>query len=809
MKSTRTEKHNRVFLLFWIVLIILLSAIVFTGVLLIRASGDEEFRTLAVWAAGLLAAAGIGTSLLVIGFISQVKRIAAQIDQIYNESGHGDLTVRLDFNRRSGSGGLVRSFNIFAAMIDNLVYKLKSAARDSGKNNQVLLNRARDLESGSSRITSELKEMLTRMDHLGEAVSEATQRTEHVSSTSGEITNQVQRQSSAVTESSASVTEMNASIRTISENSNRRLSLVESLKEQVQKGKARVDKNRDVIRTIAEKTDDIQSFIATINSIAAQTNLLAMNAAIEAAHAGDAGRGFSVVADEVRKLSSNTSENARNIKENLMAVVASINEAQTISSAVSSAFHEMLTGIEDFAEGVSEVTNGLIEISAGTEQVDKALSELVSSTGEVNESAASITESTRTIFDSIRKVTELSEENREYIAHIEQQMVESDAVAHQFAEICEAGSRDIESLLEQVKRYTITDFGAMTSADGQPLILWNAHRKSIPARPDDPHTYPELDRRHWYEEEFAAFNVEKARPIESPCDGPAGKRVAVFVPSDYPYYGAYERGLHKVADLLSMQVEVIKGGGWGGKGQQNFFDTAIKGRYDMIVVAPADRQALETQVSSAYSKGIPVIVSQAAPTGETFRYILSYTGFDDWGTHRIFARHFADRLNKQGGYAVAGHQTGGAMHYARSYGFATELTEYAPDLKLLDLQPTDVDEQKTYELVSGWLKTHGSELNGIFVADSLDALKGAVEAVSDAGRGDIFVYTTGNNSYSLDMVKAGRCHGIRWESAEADGALPIETAASWFSGLVIEPVRFLPMHTITRQDVEDYYPPQW
>jgi ABC-type sugar transport system substrate-binding protein len=149
------------------------------------------------------------------------------------------------------------------------------------------------------------------------------------------------------------------------------------------------------------------------------------------------------------------------------------------------------------------------------------------------------------------------------------------------------------------------------------------------------------------------------------------------------------------------------------------------------------------------------------------------------------------------------------MHYARSYGFATELTEYAPDLKLLDLQPTDVDEQKTYELVRGWLNTYGKELNGIFVADSLDALKGAVEAVSDAGRSDILVYTTGNNSYSLDMVKEGRCHGIRWESAEADGALPIETAASWFSGLVIEPVRFLPMHTITQQDVDEYYPPQW
>lgn len=806
------DRNNKMHFLFNIVTVVFLLSTAAVATLLILTAWKGALRGPALSALVLMGLSG-GTGLvLMTRLFSQVRKVSDGIGGVYDGEGRGDLTLRLDINGNAGTTEVARSFNIFTAMIDNLVYKLKSAARDSGKNNRLLLDRAKELEEGSDRITEELKEILSRMDDLAAVVDEARQRTEQVSEASEGISDQVQRQSSAVTESSASVTEMNASIRTITENSNRRLSLVDSLRDQVRTGKEQVDKNGEVVRTIAEKTDDIQSFIGTINSIASQTSLLAMNAAIEAAHAGEAGRGFSVVAEEVRKLSNDTTKNARNIKENLLAVVAGINEAREISAEVAGAFAEILEGIEDFAAGVAEVTEGLQEISTGTKEVDTALSELVSITGEVNDSSASITESSRTIFDSIRRVTDVTGENREFISHIEQGMKVSNNAARQFSEICEASVRDIDSLLEQVGRYTITDFGALTSVDGQSLILWNDHRKSIPIRPDRPETFPELDKRHWYDEEFAAFTVpkeEKARPIPSPCDGPEGKRIAVYVPSDYPYYAAYERGLHKVADLLSMKTEVIKGGGWGGKGQQNFFDTAMKGGYDLIVVAPADREALEVQVKAAYERGIPVIVSQAAPTKETFRYILSYTGFDDWGTQRIFARHFADRLDRQGGYAVAGHQSGGAMHHARSYGFATEIADYAPDMKLLDLQPTDVDEERTYELVTGWLEKYGDELKGLFVADSLDALKGAVGAIERAGRDDIMVYTTGNNAYSLDMVKAGKCHGIRWESGEADGALPIETAASWFSGLVIDPVRFLPMHTITRQDVEEYYPAQW
>ena len=84
-------------------------------------------------------------------------------------------------------------------------------------------------------------------------------------------------------------------------------------------------------------------------------------------------------------------------------------------------------------------------------------------------------------------------------------------------------------------------------------------------------------------------------------------------------------------------------------------------------------------------------------------------------------------------------------------------------------------------------------------------VKGIVRAIEESGRKDIIVYTTGVNKFSLDMTKAGKCHGIRWESAEADGALAVETACNWFSGLFVEPIKFLPYSCVTIKNADDYY----
>lgn len=113
-------------------------------------------------------------------------------------------------------------------------------------------------------------------------------------------------------------------------------------------------------------------------------------------------------------------------------------------------------------------------------------------------------------------------------------------------------------------------------------------------------------------------------------------------------------------------------------------------------------------------------------------------------------------------------------------------------MKLLEREPSNLDFDRTYEMIKKWVQVHSDSLKGIFVADSLNPLKSVIQVYEENNRDDIKIYTTGNNEYSLKAAKNGKCHGIRWESAEADGAIAIETAVNWFNGLVVDPIRYLP-----------------
>lgn len=733
--------------------------------------------------------------------------IENELKKVYDAKGHGNLKMRLSQTGKSRSK-ITRHFNVVISMMDNLLFKLKSSAVDSIESNKQLTDKAFLVEENSRIIASELHEIESRMQNLMTVVAESIELGKGISNSSDKISQQIDAQASAVTQSSAAVTEMVASIRNITGTSNERLSRITHLKETANSSRVKISHNEEIIKTVAGNADQIQDFISIINNIASQTNLLAMNAAIEAAHAGDAGRGFSVVADEVRKLAGNTEINAKNISENLKVVIDGIREAQNISTEVSVSYKEILEDVDIFADSVAEITQGLEELSAGTGEIDKALTELSSITNEVESSSKDVTNKSENIKDSLEKIGTISNENTAFINNIGDKVFSSDEIIKDFSVICQKSQKDLSALMSQVEKITITDFNKLKSTDNQPLIMWNSLQKAIPPRPANPKALDRLNPGYWWDEEFACFNVKKEVLPESPCDGPAGKHLAVFVPGDHPYYAAYHRGMKKLADMLGMTLDLTKGD-WTPKPQQLFFEKVLKNKYDMVIAIPAETAMFEKYTLELWNRKIPLIASQESPSVETYKYILSFTGFDDWGTHRIFGRHFADKLKNTGGYAIIGHQEGSGHDEARCYGFASEINVYAPDLKLLEIEPSNLDYDKTYQMTKDWIDKHGDNLKGLFIADSLEPVKAAIKACDDKNRQDMIVYTTGVNKYSIEMTIKERVHGIRWESAEADGALALETAVNWFNGLAVEPIRYLPMHTVTSKDAADYQPAQW
>jgi len=352
------------------------------------------------------------------------------------------------------------------------------------------------------------------------------------------------------------------------------------------------------------------------------------------------------------------------------------------------------------------------------------------------------------------------------------------------------------------------DVYQLKGTDGQPYILPHVEAKTIPPRPEDPKLLPETDKGHWWDIEYAGWEVEKSPMPESPRDGSRNKRVVLLKAGDHPYWTAYVKGFTALAEAYEMDVKIFNSN-WNVDLQAQQTDQAINERPDMIIFAPVDATACTPLLRKINKAGVPCIASNTIPCDEAMRYCLAWTGPDDWGQFRLLARAFADAMGKQGGYAIVRHMPGSSPFFARTYAPITELKQYAPGMQLLTMDTSNLEAERTMQLVSAWLAKFGTKLRGLVLAGDGFVLTGTLEAIRNAGREDVILVAAGNSKTGMDSIKAGEALAITYQSAEGDGALAVHTAARWFEGERIDPVNYLPKHLITREDVEEYMPAQW
>jgi ABC-type sugar transport system substrate-binding protein len=355
------------------------------------------------------------------------------------------------------------------------------------------------------------------------------------------------------------------------------------------------------------------------------------------------------------------------------------------------------------------------------------------------------------------------------------------------------------------------DLSSLKSDDGQPLILIDTEQKAIPPRPTNPDALPETDPGHWWDKEYAGWNpsTTRAEMPPAPSGGARGKKVVFLRFIDHPYLNAMVRGMKKVAEAEGIDL-TVKTADNDNQIQASQVQEAINSRPDLVILSPVDETAAVKMLRDLNKAGIPVISCNKLVVDEGMRYALAWCGPDDWGQFRMLAGEFAKAMKSEGGYCVVQHFPGGSPFFARTYGATTELAKIAPKMKLLDAQSTNLDATKTMQVVSDWLVKYGKELKGIISADDGQAMNGILEALKKAGRRDVVVVAAGNSKIGMDAVKAGTCHAITYQSAEADGAVPMKLAADWLNGVKLDqPVYYLPKKLITKGNVEEYMPAQW
>ena len=213
---------------------------------------------------------------------------------------------------------------------------------------------------------------------------------EKIGMSSAKARESAEMQSSVINETSAAIEEMTASIRSINAVTRERKGAVKELSASTGEGSRIVAESSRSMGAVESSTGAILDVIKVISSVAAQTNLLAMNAAIEAAHAGESGRGFAVVADEIRKLSEQTSASVKTVTDTVKGTISDIRKAADGNDKAVASFATIAKEAELVSGAMDEIIDGLDELAKGTDEINRGVSDSVTSTNTLREAVSSL-----------------------------------------------------------------------------------------------------------------------------------------------------------------------------------------------------------------------------------------------------------------------------------------------------------------------------------------------------------------------------------------------------------------------------------
>jgi DNA repair exonuclease SbcCD ATPase subunit len=207
-----------------------------------------------------------------------------------------------------------------------------------------------------------------------------------------QLNSYVERQSAAVSQSSASIEEMISNIRSVTETLAKNADNVKQLKNVSDVGRAGIKEVAADIQEIARESESLLEINSVMQNIASQTNLLSMNAAIEAAHAGNVGKGFAVVADEIRKLAESSSNQSKTIGTVLKQIKASIDKITSSTSNVLNKFEAIESGVKTVEEQENIIYNAMEEQGRGSKQVLQGIAEVNEVTHQVKDASRQLLE---------------------------------------------------------------------------------------------------------------------------------------------------------------------------------------------------------------------------------------------------------------------------------------------------------------------------------------------------------------------------------------------------------------------------------
>ncbi|THE12329.1 HAMP domain-containing protein [Bacillus timonensis] len=376
------------------------------------------------WVVAIFIVIGMVIAILIVRSITKPLNTLVQVtDKVSN----GDLTQSIKVKNNDEVGQLGNSFNKMLESLRQLLTHVE--------------DKSQTLAASSEQLTASSEQNTKATEQVANAIQEVAVGTE-------QQTDMVRKATEVVTEMNIGIQQIEVNAQTVSRTSVEAMGIVENgeqaIKESIQQMQninTSVSDLGKIIYSLGERSEEINQIVNVISDIASQTNLLALNAAIEAARAGEHGKGFAVVADEVRKLAEQSAKSTESIRHLI----------GTIQEDTKQAVESMNHGTEESAKGINVVNNA----GSSFKQIQKFVDDVSSQIQEVSASIAQMTQGAQQVVEAVSEIDEIARkttgQGQEVSAATEEQLASMEEIASSAASL----SFMAEELQDAVRKFRL------------------------------------------------------------------------------------------------------------------------------------------------------------------------------------------------------------------------------------------------------------------------------------------------------------------------------------------------------------------